>query len=55
MILGEMVSVPYEITLLSNELMANVDNVAVSVPYEITLLSNPRLWKYFDSYSFSTL
>ena len=34
------VSVPYEITLLSN-LKSNLNNVDfVSVPYEITLLSN---------------
>ena len=38
--LGFKVSVPYEITLLSNE-PAEVDLAdLVSVPYEITLLSN---------------
>ncbi len=34
------VSVPYEITLLSNEKAQYNDNDIVSVPYEITLLSN---------------
>ncbi len=34
------VSVPYEITLLSNECMKLWKNSLVSVPYEITLLSN---------------
>ena len=39
----EQVSVPYEITLLSN-LKSNLNNVDfVSVPYEITLLSNQGL------------
>ena len=36
------VSVPYEITLLSNAVTALVLGVVVSVPYEITLLSNER-------------
>ena len=36
------VSVPYEITLLSNdEITIDADN-RVSVPYEITLLSNKQ-------------
>ena len=35
------VSVPYEITLLSNSVMFSVFLFPVSVPYEITLLSNP--------------
>ena len=34
------VSVPYEITLLSNFVCSAVIGLAVSVPYEITLLSN---------------
>ena len=34
------VSVPYEITLLSNALIADEALKQVSVPYEITLLSN---------------
>ena len=34
------VSVPYEITLLSNVLVFLTSSVKVSVPYEITLLSN---------------
>ena len=34
------VSVPYEITLLSNKDAGQTQNNAVSVPYEITLLSN---------------
>ena len=39
------VSVPYEITLLSNSVVFAVVFLIVSVPYEITLLSN-RL--YFE-------
>ena len=35
------VSVPYEITLLSNGIRYVVPSQSVSVPYEITLLSNP--------------
>ena len=35
-----MVSVPYEITLLSNVHAGNSKRAEVSVPYEITLLSN---------------
>ena len=35
-----MVSVPYEITLLSNPRSARRQSLFVSVPYEITLLSN---------------
>ena len=38
-----MVSVPYEITLLSNYLSRVTLYQSVSVPYEITLLSNSRL------------
>ena len=34
------VSVPYEITLLSNTLFGSISLILVSVPYEITLLSN---------------
>ena len=34
------VSVPYEITLLSNHPDSGVNVSLVSVPYEITLLSN---------------
>ncbi len=34
------VSVPYEITLLSNYAVLNCTKLNVSVPYEITLLSN---------------
>ena len=34
------VSVPYEITLLSNTINGGIGNAEVSVPYEITLLSN---------------
>ena len=34
------VSVPYEITLLSNFTLRFFGNTLVSVPYEITLLSN---------------
>ena len=34
------VSVPYEITLLSNKPTAAARTGGVSVPYEITLLSN---------------
>ena len=36
----KVVSVPYEITLLSNKAEAHTRSNAVSVPYEITLLSN---------------
>ncbi len=34
------VSVPYEITLLSNSISVFILTSLVSVPYEITLLSN---------------
>ena len=37
---GGRVSVPYEITLLSNMILLNLLITQVSVPYEITLLSN---------------
>ena len=37
---SELVSVPYEITLLSNAAVFTQLNTWVSVPYEITLLSN---------------
>ena len=37
---SELVSVPYEITLLSNATVFTQLNTWVSVPYEITLLSN---------------
>ena len=39
------VSVPYEITLLSNRTCDINDYTSVSVPYEITLLSNTSLAK----------
>ena len=35
-----LVSVPYEITLLSNSVVEQLWGMFVSVPYEITLLSN---------------
>ena len=38
----KLVSVPYEITLLSNSIEASITMTVVSVPYEITLLSNFR-------------
>ena len=38
--LNERVSVPYEITLLSNRASVVLRTLDVSVPYEITLLSN---------------
>ena len=37
---SDLVSVPYEITLLSNTITAFIIKFIVSVPYEITLLSN---------------
>ena len=37
---GRQVSVPYEITLLSNLVIIDEITIDVSVPYEITLLSN---------------
>ena len=40
MITGFFVSVPYEITLLSNATYFAQRELKVSVPYEITLLSN---------------
>ena len=40
------VSVPYEITLLSNQVLWRVDYRRVSVPYEITLLSNANVDDY---------
>ena len=39
-ILRRRVSVPYEITLLSNIVLSVILGIRVSVPYEITLLSN---------------
>ena len=36
----DFVSVPYEITLLSNRKLSKDPDSEVSVPYEITLLSN---------------
>ena len=39
------VSVPYEITLLSNVLYGRCSAIVVSVPYEITLLSNDEALK----------
>ena len=54
------VSVPYEITLLSNAKGINVLIGAVSVPYEITLLSNylfidcvPLLFQYLMKLHYS--
>ena len=41
-----LVSVPYEITLLSNVFVMYSQNVWVSVPYEITLLSNENRTYY---------
>ena len=40
MSLNAEVSVPYEITLLSNAQIDTSGEAVVSVPYEITLLSN---------------
>ena len=40
------VSVPYEITLLSNFVEVSTVSFQVSVPYEITLLSNYRCYIY---------
>ena len=37
------VSVPYEITLLSNKIRHDILQSIVSVPYEITLLSNDEI------------
>ena len=39
-VVGNAVSVPYEITLLSNHQISKDRTLNVSVPYEITLLSN---------------
>ena len=44
------VSVPYEITLLSNNEFPLLCAVRVSVPYEITLLSNDTLKYICNSY-----
>ena len=41
-----MVSVPYEITLLSNNLVGKDICKIVSVPYEITLLSNSHFGRF---------
>ena len=41
-IVNNCVSVPYEITLLSNLDLERAEVFKVSVPYEITLLSNGR-------------
>ena len=49
------VSVPYEITLLSNFSTAGNAKKAVSVPYEITLLSNYVSSVYMGGNGFSTL
>ena len=43
-----MVSVPYEITLLSNTSVVGISNNWVSVPYEITLLSNYKSNQWDD-------
>ncbi len=43
------VSVPYEITLLSNRNFCNSSRHNVSVPYEITLLSNKLLLSITES------
>ena len=50
-----LVSVPYEITLLSNAYLPSVTAVIVSVPYEITLLSNGANLFTVKKFSFSTL
>ena len=50
-----LVSVPYEITLLSNVCGAVIALAYVSVPYEITLLSNSKYDDIVIFYSFSTL
>ena len=48
-----MVSVPYEITLLSNGLDNHVNDFKVSVPYEITLLSNYiRVFNDYDEFQY---
>ena len=52
---GLNVSVPYEITLLSNLLWKRASKSSVSVPYEITLLSNYFLPLFCNTYFFSTL
>ncbi len=39
----DIVSVPYEITLLSNIQKTTARKTQVSVPYEITLLSNKQM------------
>ena len=47
-----LVSVPYEITLLSNSLLCPEKIITVSVPYEITLLSNyNKPYNYYVSVS----
>ncbi len=50
-----MVSVPYEITLLSNSHFFASRKTGVSVPYEITLLSNYVSSVYMGGNGFSTL
>ena len=45
-----LVSVPYEITLLSNTAWDKLWHSYVSVPYEITLLSNINVITYKFSY-----
>ena len=42
------VSVPYEITLLSNKKKTRLRSLFVSVPYEITLLSNLNNLRYIE-------
>ena len=49
------VSVPYEITLLSNLSKFTSDQRSVSVPYEITLLSNDVRYDKSFNLGFSTL
>ena len=50
-----LVSVPYEITLLSNANIVNTKPEEVSVPYEITLLSNEVAIVLVNGDGFSTL
>ena len=51
---GTEVSVPYEITLLSNKAKDKTIAHEVSVPYEITLLANSTV-KKLASYQFQYL
>ena len=51
----DFVSVPYEITLLSNNEPVSLLDFCVSVPYEITLLSNIKKAVIVNPTGFSTL